>query len=104
EHRRVAIAYEDLLVDILRQQWPPAHGRRGMLDCLNEDARNARAEILREIAEECGEVLLRCRRDSVALGAPIPGNINEKAVTGGVCVDAESQPARSCRIASHKAL
>src|SRR5689334_21003113 len=67
ENGRVAVADENLRVDVLREQWSPREAGGRMLDRVGKDVGNPRAEVLCERQVEGAEVLLRCRRDRVAL-------------------------------------
>jgi hypothetical protein len=67
EDRGIAIADEDLRMDVLRQQRAPGEGCRRVLRGLREDVRNARSEIPRKFAVEGAEVLLRRGRDDIGL-------------------------------------
>jgi hypothetical protein len=89
EHGRVAVADEDLRMDILGQQGAPSKASRRMLDRIREDVRNTCSEIVRELAKEEREILLRRRRYGISLGAAIGGHNKAKAFTVSSRVNGE---------------
>lgn len=65
EHRRIAVAGEDIGMDIVGQQRPPTHVRRRMIELLGKDVRHARAEVVGKLAVEGREILLRAGRHEI---------------------------------------
>ena len=68
EHRRVAVADEDLRVEVLGEQRTPADRRLRMPGALREDMRKRGPEIPGNLAKERGKILLRRARDKIASG------------------------------------
>src|SRR5262245_38620907 len=68
QDRRIAVADEDLRMDVFGEQRVPAYLGVGALDFIAEDVRHARAEVMGKLAEELGEVLLRAGGHGIVLG------------------------------------
>ena len=62
---RVAVADQDLRVDVLGQQRPPVDRRLGIFGALTENMRQARAEVARQRGEEVCILLLLIARQGV---------------------------------------
>jgi len=78
-------------MDVLGEQWAPAHGWSGALDRRGEHVGHACAEVARQLGEKFREVLLRARRHDVApiLSVRLP-NMDSKAFVlfGGLHLEA----------------
>ena len=80
ENRRIAVADQDLGMDVLGQQWAPRKRRRRPLARAAVNVRHERAEVLRELAEKSVEILLGGRGDEIAVRPAIRTDVDAEAV------------------------
>src|SRR5579872_1252692 len=80
EDRRIAIADEDLRMDILGQQGSPGKSSCRTLLLPRVSVGHSHFEVGRELAEESGEILLRRRRHEVVLAASVAAHVEPETV------------------------